>query len=134
MSQPKNRRRAARRKARLQRRGRFWCRIILTGETRNPIGRRVSLDTVIAIGFGTAGVSCDGKHVVSGERMTRSETRRFGNGHGWVTLRMIERHIRRKGLGRSVWTASINGPLWSVEYERKGPGRWVVTKAGEGFA
>ena len=132
MSQPKNRRRSARRAARANRpEPRSWIHFNTTGTLRNPIGKVSSLDRVIGCGFGWATVSRDGVLFVNGERPKR---RSVTDRNGWVTLRKVEKWIRRHGAGRSRWVASIRAPLWDAKWERQRPGKWVCVAAGEGFA
>lgn len=132
MSQPKNRRRAARRKARANPpEPRSWIHFNLTGEARNPIGRVSFLDRQIIVGFGTAVVLRDGKRFVNGEYPDR---RSVTDRQGFVTLRKIEKWIKRHGAGRSRWTAVMEAPPWSAKWERQRPGKWVCVAAGMGFA
>lgn len=131
MSQPKNRRRAARRKARADRPERSWIHFNTTGTLRNPIGKVSPLGRVIGCGFGWATVSRDGVLFVDGEHPRR---RGLTNREGWVTLRKVEKWIKRHGAGRSRWVAAIRAPLWDATWERQRPGKWVCVEAGMGFA
>lgn len=132
MSQPKNRRRSARRAARANRpEPRSWIHFNLTGEARNPIGRVSRLDRQIVVGFGTAVVLRDGKRFVNGEC---PERRSVTDRQGCVTLREVEKWIKRNRAGGSKWTAIMCAPLWDATWERQRPGKWVCVAAGEGFA
>lgn len=132
MSQPKHRRRRARRRAqRAPKPPRAYVRLTLTGEARNPVGRVASLDTAICVGFGAAAVLRDGKVVIDGERERR---RSLLTSDGVVTLRQVERHIRRTRQGHRRWTASVRAPLWDATWERRRPGKWICVEAGMGFA
>ena len=132
MSQPKNRRRAARRKARANRpEPRSWIHFNMTGTLRNPLGKVSPLGRVIGVGFGSATVSRDGVLFVDGEHPKR---RGLTNREGWVTLRKVEKWIKRHGAGRSRWVAAIRAPLWDATWERQRPGKWVCVEAGMGFA
>lgn len=132
MTQPKNRRRAARRRAQAAPKGgACYVHVLTTGTTRNPIGKVSSLDRVIAVGFGSATVRRDGVCVIDGEREKRRSLLTRG---GFVTLRKVEKYIRRMGQGRRRWTAEMHAPLWSASWERQRPGKWVCVEAGEGFA
>lgn len=89
------------------------------------------MDRAICVGFGIAAVYRDGKVFADGE----NERRRFLlTSDGVVTLRRVEKWIRRHGAGGSRWTAAIRAPLWDATWERKRPGKWVCVEAGEGFA
>lgn len=133
MSQPKHRRRAARRRARAahERHNSTYIHVLTTGATRNPIGKVSSLDRVIAVGFGVAAIYRDGARVIDGEREKR---RSLLTRQGFVTLRKVEKYIRRMGQGRRRWTAMVRAPLWDATWERQRPGKWVCVEAGEGFA
>lgn len=132
---PKNKRRAARRRRQAERaeaaKHACFVHVSLTGEARNPIGKVSSLNRAIVVGFGGAVVRRDGAIFVNGER---PERRSVVNRHGVVTLRKVERWIKRHRAGHSRWTARIDAPLWSATWERKRPGKWVCIEAGEGFA
>lgn len=111
--------------------------ISYTGEKRNPIGSVASLDMIVAIGFGIAEVTHNGRVVVDGERaaqhgLSPTARRRFCNAEGYVVLRKVERAAAKNPRGR--WAVHIRGPLWDAEWERKRPGKWVCTSAGDGFA
>ena len=133
MSQPKNRRRRARRLARLARvQGpSYYVHVSLTGEARNPLGKRSSLNRVIGVGFGWAVIQRDGETFCDGDEPKR---RGMVNRHGLVTLRSVEKYIRRMRAGHHRWAASIRAPLWDASWERRGPGKWFCVSAGEGFA
>lgn len=132
MSQPKHRRRKARRKARLAPRERpCYVHVSWSGEARNPIGKRASLNTAICVGFGYAVVQRDGVTVIDGEREKR---RRLLTSQGVVTLRTVDKYIRRMRQGHCKWTATVRAPLWGATWERKAPGKWVVVAHDEGFA
>jgi hypothetical protein len=132
MTQPKNRRRAARRRAQaVPRSGTCYIHVLTTGATRNPIGKVSSLDRVIAVGFGSATVCRDGVCVIDGEREKRRSLLTRG---GFVTLRKVEKYIRRMRQGHRRWAAEMRAPLWDATWERQRPGKWVCVDAGEGFA
>lgn len=97
--------------------------ISTTGEIRNPIGSALADDFVIAIGFGSAVVCCDGETILDGEDDSRD---------GWITVADAEQAAVERPNGR--WTIEIDGPLWSARWERQAPGRWICIEAGEGFA
>lgn len=95
--------------------------ILRTSESRNPIGSVAPLDMMIAIGFGSAVVTHDGKTVLDGDRAL-----------GWLRVRDAEKRAKRDPRG--CWQIHIDGPLWSAVWERKRPGKWVCIEAGRGFA
>lgn len=99
--------------------------ISYTGESRNPIGSVARLDMGIAIGFGCADVTHDGRTIIDGEH-------EYKRGRRVPTLRDAEKKAKRDPRG--VWRCSIHGPMWSAVWERKRPGKWVCIEAGEGFA
>lgn len=142
MSQPKNRRRRARRFARAERERNADRFVIIhvstTGTTRNPLGRFVSLDTCICVGFGSAVIRRDGEVYEDGDNPKRRSilgwVRSRGEFYRVVTLRSIEKHIKRMRAGHHRWTAEVDAPLWSAKWERQRPGKWVCIEAGEGFA
>jgi hypothetical protein len=100
-----------------------------TGERRNPIGSIASLDMLIAVGFGSAVVTRNGKIVVDGEAAT---PRKLRDPNGFISLRSVEKMVRRDPRG--TWRVEINGPLWSASWERKRPGKWECVDSGKGFA
>lgn len=111
--------------------------VCYSGASRNPIDSVAPLDMIVAVGFGLAEVARDGKLVVDGERAARYDLpaavrRRFCNDEGYVTLRKVERFAAKRP--RSLWTVHIRGPLWDATWERRRPGKWVCTSAGDGFA
>lgn len=97
--------------------------VLTTGETRNPIGSALLPDYVIAIGFDSAVVCCDGEVVLDGETNEHAD---------WIAVADAEKAAVERGSGR--WTIEIDGPLWSARWERQGPGRWICIEAGKGFA
>lgn len=132
---PKFKRRAARHRRQAERardaKRAVYVHVNLTGDARNPIGKVSSLDRVICVGFGGAAIYRDGEMFVDGER---PERRSVLNREGLVTLRGVERWIKRHRAGHHRWTARMDAPLWSATWERKRPGKWVCVEAGEGFA
>lgn len=109
-----------------------YIHISTTGTTRNPIGRVARLDMHIAVGFGGAVVTHNGRVVLDGERFYSNARRGLANKHGWTTVRHAEKLARRNPHG--VWRIKIDAPLWSAKWERKRPGKWVCVDAGIGFA
>jgi|SRR6185312_2080136 len=105
--------------------------VMTTAETRNPIGSVARLDMTIAVGFGSAVVTRDGKVMLDGEKFYRNARRRLADGEGWASVRHAEKLAKRT---RGVWRIEIDAPLWSAKWERKSPGKWVCIEAGEGFA
>ncbi len=132
MSQPKNRRRAARRRAQSTREpGAYYIHVSWSGEARNPLGMVSTLDRVICVGFGHAAVYRDGEMLVNGERPQR---RSVVGRDGLVTLRKVEKWIKRARQGHRNWTLVMRAPLWNATWERQRAGKWVCVDTGEGFA
>lgn len=131
MGQPKHRRRAARRRAQRTPGPSCYVHITWSGAVRNPLGKVASLDTVICVGFGSATVFRDGVQFCDGDE---PERRGMVNRRGLVTLRQVEKYIRRQRLGHHRWSASVHAPLYNATWERRRPGKWVCVETGEGFA
>lgn len=94
-----------------------------------PVHRMASMDTVVAVGFGDAHVSCNKVALYS-----------ESSGHGiaadvaarGITLEIFERIAATSP--NADWRLVLNAPLRSREYQRHGPGKWVLIASGEGFA
>ncbi len=141
MTQPRDRRIGARRRAQREREARPDSdRIALcalkTGEARNPIGSRAALDRPLLF-YGQADllrgeeVYCCLDDVRLGGPFGRRIRALSDRRHRFPTLRRIERHVRQKP--RAVWRLRVSTPLWNATWERRLPGRWVCVEAGRGF-
>jgi hypothetical protein len=87
-----------------------------TGETRNPIGKLASLGMYIAVGFGSARVYRDKVVYENGDYPKR---RSLTDRDGMVTLRKVEKHIKRTRQGHRSWGVVIDAPLWSAVWKRQ---------------
>ena len=83
----------------------------------------IEMDTVIAVGFGFAGYSKDGKELWSEGRSDGSE---------YPTVATVEKLA--KEAPDHDWRIYFFGPMWEGEYQRQGKGVWVLIKEGQGFA
>lgn len=88
-----------------------------------PTGK-VSLDTCLAVGFGSAVVSKNGIVVIDCEAIVRRTGR-------MVTLAHVEHQAAAEP---GEWRAHVVAPFYEIECRREGPRRWVATKLGDGFA
>lgn len=98
--------------------------VMTTGETRNPIGSCADMLMTIAVGFGAAYVTRDGKHVLDGEDVYRRRKR----------LLVFHAETRARRSPRSKWQIVMHAPLWNATWERRGRNRWVCVESGMGFA
>lgn len=79
------------------------------------------MDKIIAVGFGSAVVTCDGKLIADGERA--KDYIRFKDAEKWA-----------KKDPNHDWRVQLHGPLHGETYQRQGPGKWVCIEQNEGFA
>lgn len=79
---------------------------------------------LIAVGFGSAEVTCDGETVYS-EPDNANSWDDF-----WTCADAEIAAMNREG----DWRIMMHAPLWSATYQRKSPGRWVMIESGNGFA
>lgn len=86
-----------------------------TSETFHP-------ESVIAVGLGSATLTKDGDTVFSEER----------DDENWFTGADAEKLALADP--DHDWRISLIGPLSEKEYQRHGPGLWVLVRSGEGFA
>ncbi len=78
----------------------------------------------IAVGFGYAALTCDGREVYS-----------EAPGQEWedaMTVEQAEARARRRP--NHDWRITLDGPLSGRTYQRHGPKRWVLVEKNEGFA
>lgn len=99
-----------------------------TGERRNPIGRVMRKDEVIAVGFGIAHVYCDGRLVIDGERPPK----KYRDKLGYCRVRHAEKAAKRNP--KALWEIVLQAPLYDAAFVRRQPGAWVCVEHGEGFA
>lgn len=81
-------------------------------------------DDVIAVGFGCAALTCDGR-LVWAEDMATDED-------GLVTGEQAERLAARNP--DHDWQISLQGPMRGRTYQRHAPGQWALIEQNEGFA
>lgn len=81
------------------------------------------LDRIIAVGFGGASVTKDGKCVYD-EQMVSDENYWTGADAEYAAATDPEHD----------WRISIFAPLYDADYQRHGPEQWVLIRRGEGFA
>jgi hypothetical protein len=84
-----------------------------------PCAQTFPLTSPLAIGFGIVTISKNNEIIWSGD-----------DEHVW--LRRFEKRALKEP--DNDWVLSINGPLYSAEYQRHGEGEWVLVGRGEGFA
>lgn len=83
---------------------------------------KADLDMFVAIGFGSAFVTCDGNEVYSEPRdMEQAKT-----------LRHFE--AMAKEDPDHDWRCHIHGPLYDAVWQRHGDDEWIMIETGKGFA
>jgi hypothetical protein len=89
-------------------------------------GARTDLDSgrPICVGFGSAGYSRDGAVLWSKGRLGEDEEP--------PTVADVE--ALAAADPDHDWRISFFAPLWEGEYQRQGPGEWVLVRKGPGFA
>lgn len=90
-----------------------------------PVPKRICpLDKVLAVGFGSCNVKRDDEFVYSEDPHMEFED--------IPTLQKFEDMAAADS--EHDWRVAFYGPLHEEEYQRQGPGRWVMIRSGEGFA
>lgn len=89
------------------------------------IAAHLHLESIIAVGFGSAYVTRDGEAVLDGERALRDGDER-------VTAQDAE-NLALADPDHD-WRITLFGPLHGEEYQRQGDGLWVLVSTNEGFA
>ena len=82
------------------------------------------MDGWIAVGFGSAGVTKDGKEVYS-EPLDGDETNIWTGAEAEQVAASDPDHD---------WRIHKYAPLYEAVYQRHGDGQWVLIQQGEGFA
>lgn len=98
--------------------------VLTSGETRNPIGSKASLDTMVS-DAGTVylvNLSWNGKAF---------DPEVLGEEDPQITH--LEAHIRQHGL-TGTWKLGVTTPLWDAIWERNSDGDWICIEAGLGYA
>lgn len=88
-----------------------------------PIPTQASMEKLIAVGFGSAVVTCDDELRLDGERRDLEEFLTFQDAEN-----LAEFEPERD------WRVVLRGPLHGETYQRQGPGVWVCIDRNEGFA
>ena len=89
-----------------------------------PILPLLPLDAVIAVGFGSAGVTRDGESVWD-------EQEGEASGEYWQCSDAEAHAVKDPDAD---WRISLHGPRHSEVYQRQGVDQWVLVEKGEGFA
>ena len=101
--------------------GKTYCNICGGGRDKSDE------DFLVAVGFGSAGVSMSGHHIIDEQEWSDGEY-----GEDAVTLSMVERVARSRP--EADWRIHMYGPLSEQEYQRQGEGKWALVRRGDGFA
>lgn len=88
-----------------------------------PQPTTLSMDAWIAVGFGSAGVTKDGKEVWS-EKADPDDD-------GWTCQDAEDEALKDPDHD---WRIFFYGPLSEAEYQRHAAGQWVLISKGLGFA
>lgn len=92
------------------------------------------MDGVIAVGFGAANVTCDGKSVYDEPMVYYDEK---GEPIEDESLKYWTGADAEKAAAADPdhdWRISKFAPLYEAEYQRHDRGQWVLIRRGEGFA
>lgn len=82
-----------------------------------------SWDFAIMVGFGSAGVSLNGKGIF--------DEQEYGDDD---CLYLSDVEAVAKTRPYDDWRIYMFAPLYEHEYQRQGDGKWVLVRVGEGFA
>lgn len=88
-----------------------------------PIPAVAQPDKIIAVGFGSADVTCDGREVY------REPNDDSGDGY-WDFARAEAEAVKDPDHD---WRATLFGPLHGETYQRQ-DGKWVLVESNQGFA
>lgn len=99
-----------------------------------PIKTQVSLEKVIAVGFGSAQVYRDDEFFADGEHgiMIRNGIRE--DFEPWTLTFGDVEEIAASEEGEHDWQVVLHGPLHGETYQRQGVGVWICVERNEGFA
>ncbi len=81
-------------------------------------------ESVIAVGFGGASLSCNGAEVYNEQQVENEQ---------YMTGAEAEA-MAAKHDPDNDWRITLYGPLWGGTYQRHAPGQWVMIEKNEGFA
>ena len=93
----------------------------------------LDMERIIAVGFGSAGFSCDGEQLWD-------ENNGWTHGYGLFEIpqedgpQVLDVEELAKADPDHDWRIFYYGPLSESEYQRQGDGDWVLIGAGQGFA
>ena len=94
----------------------------------SPVMRLLSMERVLMVGFGACTVSKDNMFVY---HESPHEMEKWDYDYP-ITAMMYER-IAAKDPEHD-WRIAFYGPMHEEEYQRQGPGCWVMIHSGPGFA
>jgi len=83
----------------------------------------LSMNRLLAVGFGDCSVSKDGDHVYSESSVDED---------GWWKAEQAE--AAALADPDHDWRISFFAPLYDAEYQRQGEKHWVLVRKGQGFA
>jgi hypothetical protein len=86
------------------------------------------MDRKIAVGFGSATLTCDG-------RIIYDENEAVRNGDDWDEFMTVkEAEIKATISPNHDWRITLHGPLHGETYQRQGKDKWVCIEQNDGFA
>ena len=89
----------------------------------------MSMERLLAVGFGDVNVTRDGEHIYSESERTDKD------GDGWDqfwTGKDAEEAAAKDP--DHDWRVHFYAPLYEAHYQRQGEGHWILYEKGEGFA
>ena len=86
------------------------------------MSQTLPMDSVIAVGFGQANITRDNAMIYFESRLDEE----------YPTAQQAE-EIAAQNPDHD-WRITYHGPLSDKQYQRQGPGRWVLVATGRGFA
>lgn len=92
-------------------------------------GELFDLDRIIAVGFGSAGVSRDGQTIADGEQALHRQNEPDGH----LLTGAVAENLAAVDPEHD-WRIYLHGPLSDRVYQRHAPGQWVLVERGQGFA
>lgn len=88
-----------------------------------PVPGRACMRKLVAVGFGSATVTCDGRLKIDGEHPKDDQ---------WVTFADAERLAAVHP--DHDWRVTLRGPLHGESFQRHGPEEWILVEVFDGFA
>lgn len=89
-----------------------------------PIGARLHPEAVLAVGFGTAEIECDGEIIVDGEAAMRAGKE----------ITCADAEVLAARDPEHDWRIVLLGPLHGETYQRHGADQWMLVETNMGFA